>query len=292
MALDTEESVSEKDKTNVPRLSVMDTYRAKDGVPSAKSEKRSANGSQLESHKQSSVFEDDCVQKVTEIYRDVMYSAAEIPRKKRARSSKSSPSNVAAMNANENSTFHKQPSGQSSEPATTLNKDIEDEVIPSTSIPQTGNKENIINENRISVQEAWADDCEGKMAPIDEEDNFKRMSKEYDVCNRSIEDFPTCLNKTQPSRASLKTISVSRNPSKLVLPAIPRRTPSKPTENPQIKQTCIEKSQHEIPVIFSTQIESSQSITVDSSEYQLEISSRSHTSQAELPVPTEGIYIQ
>ena len=291
MALDTEESVSEKDKTNVPRLSVMDTYRAKDGVPSAKSEKRSANGSQLESQKQSSVFEDDCVKKVSEIYRDVMYSAAEIPRKKRARSSKSSPSNVAAMNANENSTFHKQPSGQSSEPATTLNKDIKDEVIPSTSNPQTGNRENITNENRIFVQEAWADDCEGKMAPIDEEDNFERMSKEYDVCNRSIKDFPTCLNKTQPSQASLKTIPVSRNPSELVLPAIPRRTPPKPTENPQIKQTCIQKSQHEVPVIFSTQIESSQSITVDSSEYQLEISSRSHTSQAELPVPTEGIYI-
>ncbi|PFX22865.1 Ankyrin repeat and sterile alpha motif domain-containing protein 1B [Stylophora pistillata] len=276
-ALETEECVSKKDQTNVTRLSVP-----------AKSKKTSTDSSKFESHEHKSVFEDECVQSVREISKDVVYSAAEIPRKKLVRTSKRSTSKGDAMNPDGNSAFNQKQPGQSSEPTTSLTKDIKDEVIASSSDSQTGIEENIRHENEISVQEAWADDRDGRRAPINEEEDFKRKSQGYNEFNRFPEDFPTCLTKTLPPRADLKGISVSRNPSKLVLPAIPRAILPKPTENPQINQTYIpQKSQNDSPLIFSTQIESTQSITVDSSEYQLEINSRSRAFQAQLPVPAK-----
>lgn len=279
--------MSKKDKTNVSRLLVPDTYRAEGGILNAKSKKTSTDSSQFESHEHNSVFEDDSVQSVREISKDVVYSAAEIPRKIRVKRSKSSTSKGDAVNPNGNSAFNQKQPSQLFEPTTSLNKDIKDEVIASTSNSQTGIEENIRHGN---VQQAWADDRDGKMAPFNEEEDFKRKSQGYNEFNRFPEDFPTCLTKTPPSRVSLTGISVSRNPSKRVLPAIPRTIPPKPTENPQINQTCIpQKSQNDSPLIFSTQIESTQSITVDSSEYQLEINSRSRATQAELLVPTKGM---
>lgn len=284
------------DTKNALSLPAADICKADGEVLNERSTKTSTDCVQPEREHQTSVVEDDCVQQTNEPARIVVYSANEIPRRKRGRSSKSTLLEGAMNNSNGGNSSRKMSSDQSSEPGPSLdmktlqqeNNNGEVERTPSTS--HTGKEDNNINETRDYCQENWVNKRTWQIAPISEEEDYKSKSQEVDEHNHCNEEFQTYSRKRSISCPSLASISASKNSPKGYSSAIPVTMPRKLSESSQIKHKEISQGNQDFPIVISTIIESSQSIILDNPEA-MSNTQLSFASQAELSIPAPGKYI-